>query len=203
MTTALIAVDIQPDFLPGGPLGVTDGTATIPTTVRHAQNATVVIATGDGHTPDHCSFVGNLTVQPDGSTVEGIWPPHCVRDTDGARIVPEVWDVADIVVLKATTQAVDAYGGFDAPVEIIKHPDATRVGDVVLLADLLRELGVEEVGVTGLATDYCVKATALGALQAGFATTVYTDAVRAVSINPTDGQDALDALAAAGVTILT
>jgi nicotinamidase/pyrazinamidase len=203
MTTALIAVDIQPDFLPGGPLGVTDGTATIPATVYHAKGVSLVVATVDGHTPDHCSFVGNVSRQADGTEVEGIWPSHCVRGTAGARIVPEIWEIADVVVLKATRRDADAYGGFDAPVEIIKYPDPTRIGESVLLAELLRELGIEAVEVTGLATDYCVKATALGALAAGFQTAVRVDAARAVNVNSDDEQNAIDAMAAAGVTVLT
>lgn len=173
--TALVVVDVQHDFLPGGALGVPGGDAVVEPLVRAAAAADLVVKTRDAHTADHCSFTDQ----------GGTWPVHCVAGTHGAELHPAIAALDGPLVEKATTQEADAYSGFDG----------TR------LADLLRDAGVERVVVGGLATDYCVKATVLDALAEGFATTVLTDAIAAVDVREGDGRRALEEMAAAGATL--
>jgi putative nicotinate phosphoribosyltransferase len=175
--TALIAVDVQHDFLPGGALGVPGGDAVVEPLVRAASAAGLVVKTGDAHTAEHCSFTDQ----------GGIWPVHCVAGTRGAELHPAIAALDGPFVEKATTQGADAYSGFDA----------------TGLAELLREAGVRHVLVGGLATDYCVKATVLDALRAGFRVTVLADAIAAVDVEPGDGQRALDEMVAAGARVAT
>ena len=173
--TALIAVDVQHDFLPGGALGVPGGDAVVEPLVRAARAADLVVKTRDAHTPDHCSFTDQ----------GGIWPVHCVVGTHGAELHPAIAALDGPLVEKATMQDTDAYSGFDG----------------TNLTDLLREAGVKHVLVGGLATDYCVKATVLDALEAGFRATVLTDAVAAVDAEEGDGQRALEEMVAAGAQV--
>jgi nicotinamidase/pyrazinamidase len=135
-----------------------------------------VVATRDWHPPDHGSF------QEQG----GIWPVHCVQDTEGAELHPDLDAQAiDAVVDKGQDPATDGYSGFDG----------TR------LAELLRERGVDRVTLVGLATDYCVKNTALEALQEGFTVIVDSTAVRGVDVEPGDSERALAEMRAAGANI--
>ena len=175
--TALIAVDVQHDFLPGGALGVPDGDLVVRPLVRAARAVDLVVKTRDAHTADHCSFTEQ----------GGIWPVHCVAGTRGAQLHPAIAALDGPLVEKGTTQGADAYSGFDG----------TR------LAELLREAGVTHVLVGGLATDYCVKATVLDALAAGFQTTVLADAIAAVDVQEGDGRRALDDMVAAGARLAT
>lgn len=174
---ALIVVDVQNDFLPGGALGVPDGDAVI----EPLNRAIAVFRAGDRpvffsrdwHPAGHCSFEAQ----------GGPWPPHCVADTEGARFAAELDVAADAgVVTKATRLDRDAYSALDG----------------TGLAERLRAEGVHRVFVGGLATDYCVKATVLDALGAGFEVIVLVDAIRAVNLNPDDGQHATRAMVAAG-----
>ena len=173
--TALIAVDVQRDFLPGGALGVPGGNHVIAPLVELAAFADLVVATRDFHPPNHISFTAR----------GGPWPPHCVIATAGAQLAPEVDSVASFIVSKGSDAEHEAYSGFDG----------------TGLAELLRALHVTTVVVGGLATDYCVKATAIAACEAGFNAEVVVDAVRAVDVTPGDGQRALEAMGAAGVTV--
>ena len=173
--TALVIVDVQHDFLPGGALGVPGGDAVVEPLVRAAGAADLVVKTRDAHTADHCSFTEQ----------GGTWPVHCVAGTHGAELHPAIAALDGPLVEKATTQGADAYSGFDG----------------TQLAGLLRDAGVTHVLVGGLATDYCVKATVLDALQAGFDTTVLADAVAAVDVEPGDGRRALDEMVAAGARV--
>ena len=175
--TALIAVDVQHDFLPGGALGVPGGDRVIEPLVRAAGAADLVVKTRDAHTPDHCSFIEQ----------GGTWPAHCVAGTHGAELHPAIAALDGPLVEKATTQDADAYSGFDG----------------TQLTELLRDAGVKRVAVGGLATDVCVKATVLDALAAGFDTTVLADAVAAVDLEEGDGQRALDEMVAAGAKVAT
>ena len=175
--TALIAVDVQHDFLPGGALAVPGGDAVVEPLVRAAKAAGMVVKTRDAHPPDHCSFTEQ----------GGTWPEHCVAGTHGAELHPAIAALDGPLVEKATTQDADAYSGFDG----------------TNLAELLREADVKHVLVGGLATDVCVKATVLDALGAGFRTTVLTDAVAAVDVEEGDGQRALDEMVAAGAEVAT
>ena len=173
---ALLIVDVQHDFLPGGALAVTDGDEVIPALVEAAEAAELVVASRDAHPPDHSSF----------SEQGGIWPVHCVDGTRGAELHPEIAALdPDLVVEKATTRDVDAYSAFDG----------------TGLADELRARGVDRLVVGGLATDYCVRASVLDALREGFAVTVLADGVRGVDVQPGDSERALSEMRAAGATV--
>jgi nicotinamidase/pyrazinamidase len=174
--TALLIVDVQHDFLPGGALGVAHGDEVIAPLVAVAPMADVVVASRDGHPPDHCSFAAQ----------GGSWPPHCVEGTHGAELHDAIAELEpDHVVVKATTPAVDAYSAFDG----------------TGLADWLRAEGVERVAVGGLATDYCVRASALDALAAGFEVVVLEDACRGVEVHQGDSARALAELRGAGAHV--
>lgn len=167
---ALIVVDVQNDFLPGGSLAVPQGDAVVPVLNAYAQRFSArglpVFATRDWHPADHCSF------KPQG----GPWPPHCVANTPGAQLSANLQlPATTTVVSKATTADKDAYSGFEG----------------TTLDAQLHERGVRRVFVGGLATDYCVLNTVRDALAHGYATFVLTDAIRAVNVRPDDGATAL------------
>ena len=169
---ALIVVDVQNDFCPGGSLAVPDGDRVVPVVNRLAPRFSTVVTTHDSHPPDHSSFVAQ----------GGPWPPHCVEGTPGWELHPDLRVAPDYQVFKGRERELDGYTGW--------NPE---------LADFLAKQGVRRVVVTGLALDYCVQATALDARAAGYETLVLTDATRAVNVQPGDGDRALDALRAAGV----
>lgn len=178
---ALLVIDVQNDFLPGGALAVPNGDAVVPLINRlSALPFGAVVATQDWHPPSHVSF---QTSEP-----AGPWPPHCVAGTDGAALAAGL-DCAPValVLRKGRSKTVDSYSAF------LDNDHASATG----LASWLREVGVERVFVTGLALDYCVSATAVDAMDAGFESIVIVDACR--GIGPRD--EALQKLAAAGVGI--
>jgi nicotinamidase/pyrazinamidase len=177
VSEALLIIDVQNDFTPGGALGVPGGDAVVAPLVRAASAAGFVVKTGDAHTADHCSFTDQ----------GGTWPVHCVAGTHGAELHPAIDALDGPLIQKAMTQGADAYSGFDG----------TR------LTELLRDAGIRHVLVGGLATDYCVKATVLDALRAGFRTTVLADAIAAVDVEPGDGRRALEEMVAAGAQVAT
>ncbi|HLZ97912.1 MAG TPA: nicotinamidase [Steroidobacteraceae bacterium] len=177
---ALIVVDVQNDFLPGGALGVPDGDGVIPSINRcigqFERGGFPIFATRDWHPPGHCSF----------REQGGPWPPHCIAGTRGAEFpaslqLPE----AVQIVSKASRPDADAYSGFQGT-------DLER---------RLRDGGSRRVFVAGLATDYCVRATVLDARAAGFDAVVLDDAVRAVEVRPGDGARALADMSASGAQI--
>ncbi len=173
---ALIVVDVQNDFCPGGALGRGRRRPTGRAHRRGRAGAGSLVATRDRHPPDHCSFADQ----------GGPWPAHCVAGTDGAELHPSMAEMAfDRVQDKGRQRDREQYSGFDG----------------TDLAEWLRDRGVQRVLVAGLATDYCVRATALDAIAAGFETTVLTDAVAAVDVNPGDGERALAEVSAAGGTL--
>ena len=178
-TDALLVVDVQNTFCPGGTLPVADGDAVVaPINALMPRFAGRVYASQDWHPADHCSFAAQ----------GGIWPPHAVRDTDDAALHPGLNAGAITQVVRKGVQSErDAYSAFDG----------------TGLAAILRDAGVRRVFVVGLATDYCVKASALDARAAGFETVAVTDAMRAVNVAPGDGDAALSALRAAGVEVVT
>jgi len=173
---ALVVVDVQHDFLPGGALGVAEGERIFTPIDALAPRFARVYATRDWHPADHSSFAAQ----------GGPWPVHCVANSHGAAFDPRL-DLGkiDVIVDKGVDRETDGYSGFAA----------------TSLADDLRAHGVRRVFVCGLATDYCVKATALDALDDGFEAVVIDDASAAVNVDPTDEQFALDELRAAGVGI--
>lgn len=173
---ALVVVDVQHDFLPGGALGVAEGERIFAPIDALAPRFARVYATRDWHPPDHSSF----------SAQGGPWPEHCVANSHGAAFDPRLdLGKVDLVVDKGVDRETDGYSGFAA----------------TPLADDLRAHGVRRVFVCGLATDYCVKATALDALDDGFEAVVIDDASAAVNVDPADEQLALDDLRAAGVGV--
>jgi len=174
---ALIVVDVQHDFLPGGALAVASGDRIFGPINALAPRFRRVYATRDWHPADHSSYAQH----------GGPWPVHCVADTHGAAFDPRLQlEHVDVVVDKGTDRETDGYSGFAA----------------TGLAEDLKANGVKRVFVCGLATDYCVKATALDAKSAGFATVVIADAAAAVDVTPGDEQRALDELAANGVSVV-
>jgi nicotinamidase/pyrazinamidase len=174
---ALLVIDVQNDFCPGGALAVADGDAVVDPINRLAESSPLVIATRDWHPADHGSFAEN----------SGPWPAHCVQDTTGAALHPGV-DVGqiDVIVDKGQARDLEGYSGFEGT-------DLER---------LLRERDVDAVHVAGLALDYCVKATALDAKRAGFDVIVHRDATRAVEVEPGDGDRAAEELRQAGVQVV-
>ena len=177
---ALILVDIQNDFCPGGSLAVREGDQIVPVVNELQKHFDLVVATKDWHPAGHSSF-------------ETLWPPHCVQGSAGAEFCPAL-DTARIArtFLKGTDLAVDSYSGFFDN----EHKRATGLGDY------LKAQGVTDVVIAGLATDYCIKFTALDALQLGFHTTVVKDACRGVEVNPGDTEQALREMTAAGAQIV-
>lgn len=179
---ALLVVDVQYDFLPGGALGVPDGDQVIPLLNRyleafHAQ-ALPVYATRDWHPPDHCSFVSR----------GGSWPPHCIAGSDGARIASELALPDDVTVISKATEAdQDAYSGF-------QHSALHR---------LLQERGIRRLFVGGLATDYCVLNTVLDGRRLGYTVYLLRDAIRAVNLEPQDGHTAEQQMQASGARAIT
>lgn len=174
---ALLIVDLQYDFLPGGALAVARGDEVFAPIQRlldlYQENGLPIYASRDWHPAAHCSFADQ----------GGPWPPHCVANTHGAALAQELrLDERASVISKAVTVDEDAYSAFNG----------------TGLAALLRARGVERVAVCGLATDYCVLNTARDALAAGFATVIVPEAMRAVDVQPGDGERAIAAMLEAG-----
>ena len=196
---ALIIVDVQNDFCPGGALAVAGGDAVVPVINAMLPDFDVVVATQDWHPANHGSFAVNHPGTQVGQVVEwnGLpqvtWPAHCVQETVGAAFHPDL-DTSglDGVFRKGTDPAVDSYSGFFDNGR--RH--ATGLGD------FLKSQGITQVFVCGLATDYCVKWTALDALSLGFQTFVVASACRGVNLQPLDSQRALDEVTLAGGTVV-
>ena len=197
---ALILVDIQNDFVPGGALAMPDGDQIVPVVNRLQPLFDIVVATQDWHPADHGSFAANHPGHQPGDQVDLnglpqiLWPVHCVQETKGADFVPGLdrarWDR---VFVKGTHRDIDSYSGFFDN----GHRQATGLGDY------LHEKGVRHVYVAGLATDYCVKFTALDARQLGFHTYLIKDASRGVNLQAGDVDWAIGGMRAAGVKIFT
>jgi len=169
---ALVVVDVQNDFCPGGSLPVAEGDRVVPVVNRLAPRFATLVTTQDSHPGDHSSFAEQ----------GGPWPVHCVEGTPGWELHPDLRVTPDFEVRKGRDRELDGYTGWTSE-----------------LAQFLRERGVRRVVIVGLALDYCVRATALDARAAGWETIVLTDATRPVEVEPGDGKRALDALRAAGV----
>ena len=176
---ALLVIDMQLDFLPGGKLGVPNGDQVIAPINRLMQlfssQGLPVVASRDWHPENHCSF----------SARGGPWPPHCVAGTEGAEFSQQLDLPLDaVIVSKADTADIDAYSAFNG----------------TGLAAQLRERGVRRVVVGGLATDYCVLNTVIDARENGFEVIVVPEAMRAVDVAPGDGDRALARMADLGAT---
>lgn len=197
---ALILVDIQNDFCEGGALEVAGGSMIIPLANRLQQQFDLVIATQDWHPQDHTSFASNHpghgisdAVRID-KILQILWPDHCIQGTRGAEFHPDL-DVSRVskIFHKGIDSGIDSYSAFFDN----EHLRATGLGDY------LRELGVKDVYILGLATDYCVKYSALDARQLGFNTYVIEDACRGVDLAEGDVVRSLDEMRAAGIHIMT
>jgi len=196
---ALILVDIQNDFLPGGALAVPNGDQVIPIANKLQPVFSLVVATQDWHPENHGSFAANHSGKKVFDEVElnglpqTLWPMHCVQNTRGAELA-EALNREKIarVFRKGTDAGIDSYSGlFDNG-----HRKSTGLGE------WLKENGVEEVFVCGLATDYCVKFTALDAAQMGFKTHLIEDASRGVNLRPDDVENAVAEMKRAGVAVV-
>jgi nicotinamidase/pyrazinamidase len=171
----LLIVDVQNDFCPGGALAVSDGDKVVPVINHLLTHFDVIVASKDWH--------------PVGSVHFKTWPPHCVQDSAGAEFHPQLLrGKIQQVFLKGTQDKDDGYSAFEA----------TNLD----LAAYLKQADITELYVVGLATDYCVKASALDAAKKGFRTYVVTDAVAAVNVQPDDGSAALGEMKNAGITLL-
>jgi nicotinamidase/pyrazinamidase len=178
MAEALLIVDFQNDFTPGGALAVPEGDRIAERVNALAADPRfeLVVATRDWHPPDHGSFAEQ----------GGPWPVHCVQHSAGAELHPALdRSKVDVVIDKGQDPSTEGYSGFEA----------------TDLLELLRERGIDRLTVAGLATDYCVKNTALDALRNGLEVRVDAEGVRGVDVNDGDSERALDELRQAGATV--
>ena len=177
---ALIVVDMQKDFMPGGALPVPKADEILPRVNRYVrtfeEHTRPIIFTRDWHPKNHLSFVSQ----------GGLWPPHCVQNSEGAKFAEGLYMPKDFrfVISKGTSPDFDAYSGFEG----------------TILHDLLKERGIRRVFVCGVATDYCVKNTALGALYLGYTTFVLEDAIQGVL--PTTTQEAVEEMMQKGAIFM-
>ena len=179
---ALIVVDMQKDFMPDGALPVPKGDKIVPVLNRYIQlfadKGNPVYFTRDWHPPDHISFRGH----------GGIWPPHCVQDTEGAKFHPDLKIPLDnkFIISKGTSRDFDAYSGFQG----------------TILDRLLKERGIKRLFVGGVATDYCVKNTVLGGLNLGYQVFVLEDAIKGVEANKGDIEKAINQMLEKGAVFI-
>jgi nicotinamidase/pyrazinamidase len=184
-TDALIVVDVQNDFCPGGALPVSSGDRVVPVINRYIEKfrkaERPIFATRDWHPEKTRHF----------AAFGGKWPPHCVQGTRGAEFHPDLRLSEDVVIVsKGTRPQEDSYSGFDGA-------DSQGIG----FAELLRRKGVNRLFVGGLATDYCVKHTVLDGLREGFEVVLLQDASRGVDLQPEDSERAVQEMVRAGAKL--
>lgn len=181
--SALILVDIQNDFCPNGALAVTEGDLIVPIVNRLISRFPLVISTQDWHPANHISFTAQ----------GGPWPPHCVQGTTGAELHPDLQtDTIALYFRKASSPDKDDYSEFSGKDEQGRSLD-----------EVLKGYGVKKIYVVGLATDYCVLETVLDGLKYGYEVYAVTDAMRAVNVNPDDGEKALYKMVSSGAHLVT
>ncbi|HSN30030.1 MAG TPA: bifunctional nicotinamidase/pyrazinamidase [Kofleriaceae bacterium] len=194
---ALVLVDLQYDFMPGGALAVGRGDEVVPVAQRLIPQFETVVATQDWHPRAHRSFAANNAGAQVGELRElhglpqVMWPAHCVQGTRGAELHDDLDGITQ-VFQKGTNVEIDSYSGF------FDNGRKKATG----LEGWLREVGASELTVLGLATDYCVKYTVLDALHLGFAVTLVGEGCRAVDLAPGDGERAIEEMRAAGARIV-
>lgn len=196
---ALLLIDLQIDFCPGGALEVKEGDQVIPIANELMEHFDLVVATQDWHPANHGSFAANHPWRRPGQVIDlhglqqVLWPIHCVQDSFGAQFHPKLNEAAITkVFVKGTDPEIDSYSGFFDN----GHRKATGMGEY------LKEQGVTEVFVLGLATDYCVKFTALDALGLGFDTHLIVDAARGVNLQEGDVDRAVEEMQQKGIKII-
>lgn len=196
MSDALIVIDVQNDFCPGGALAVPDGAAVVPRINRMMEAANAAILTQDWHPAGHSSFASShpgkapfgTTEMPYGTQV--LWPDHCVQGSAGAAFHPGLRTDGDLILRKGFRSSIDSYSAF------FENDRSTPTG----LEGYLRSRGITDLTFAGLATDFCVAYSAIDAARLGFAAAVELDACRAIDL---DGSlaAALEQMRAAGVTL--
>lgn len=198
MKRALVIVDVQNDFVPGGALAVAEGDKVVPIINLLQEKFGLVLATQDWHPANHGSFAANHPNRAVGELIQLnglpqiLWPVHCVQHSKGADFHPGLSrDKWKAIFQKGTNPMVDSYSGFF---------DNGKLGDTGL-GGFLKKEGVDQIYVCGLATDYCVKFTVLDALAQGFETILVADACRAVNLANGDGDMAIDEMVRAGAKI--
>jgi len=196
----LIVVDIQNDFLPGGALAVKHGNEIIPVVNKLMSSFDLVVATQDWHPADHESFASNHQDRKVGEVIDlhglaqVLWPDHCIQNTEGAELSSEIDpQLIHRIFRKGTDPRVDSYSGF------FDNGKKNETG----LAAYLKDKQVNELFIVGLATDYCVKFTALDAVSLGFETTIILDAVKAVNLNSEDQELAIQTMKQAGIKTIS
>jgi nicotinamidase/pyrazinamidase len=196
---ALLLIDLQNDFCPGGALEVKEGDQVIPIANHLLDHFPLVVATQDWHPADHGSFAAIYPFRRPGQVInldglqQVLWPIHCVQESFGAELVASL-EQSKIhkVFYKGTEKNIDSYSGFFDN----GHRKSTGLGD------FLKEQGVTEVYILGLATDYCVKFSALDALELGFKVSLIEDACRGVNLQEGDVERAVGEMRTAGARIL-
>lgn len=196
---ALILVDLQKDFMQGGALAVKNANEILPVIIKICQNSfDKIVATQDWHPIDHASFADNYNTKPERHTKVSaadqiLWPRHCVQNSIGAEFSPG-WPIekVDHVIHKGTDSLIDSYSTF------FDNDHAKETG----LHNYLQLEGVKDLYIAGLATDYCVKYSALDAKRLGYNVFVIQDACRAVNLDPGDGAKAIEEMRLAGVEII-
>jgi nicotinamidase/pyrazinamidase len=197
---ALLIVDLQNDFLPGGSLAVNEGDQLVPLINLMQEKFQTVVATQDYHPSDHKSFASNHFGKKPGDLIQLnglnqiLWPIHCVQGLNGSEFHKDLnrqkWTA---IFQKGLNPEVDSYSGF--------YDNARR--EDTGLGNFLKEKEIKKVFVAGLALDYCVKFTAMDAVSLGFETFLISDATKAVNLNPNDGDRALEEMSHQGIKIIS
>lgn len=197
--SALILIDLQNDFCPGGNLAVTDGDKIVPIANDLQQHFDIVIATQDWHPEDHLSFAVNHPDRAVGDYItlnnmeQILWPAHCIQGSSGAKLFSQLHtEKIQHIFHKGIDKQIDSYSAFFDNA----HLRATGLGDC------LKELHVEDVYLMGIATDYCVKYSSLDAIQLGFNVHVIIDGCKGIEKNEGDINNALAEMQAAGVKLI-
>lgn len=195
----LLLIDIQNDFCPGGALPASEGDQVAPVANKLMPHFDLVIATKDWHPANHGSFAANHMWRKPGQVIDLnglqqiLWPMHCVQETLGSEFVHDLEaDKINHIVYKGTDPEIDSYSGFFDN----GHRKATGLGDY------LKEKGIDEVYVMGIATDYCVKFTVLDALELGLKTNVIQDGCRGVNLEAGDSDKAFQEMEAKGAVLV-
>jgi nicotinamidase/pyrazinamidase len=196
---ALVIVDLQNDFMPGGALAVPRGDSVVPVANALMPRFSLVVATQDWHPPNHGSFANQHPGKKPGDVIDlaglrqELWPPHCIQGTPGAAFHKDVAASTFAKVFhKGTDPAIDSYSAFFDNA----HRRSTGLGE------FLKDRGADEVYLLGLATDFCVKFSVLDAVKLGLKTFVVEDGCRGIDLQPGDSEEALAQMRRAGATVV-